>query len=180
MADRFYFSLIHPASINAVVAAMTYRSKPVGVATPAQRYDHVVALAGCILSENDENGVVIDVEHFVCLAPGAAKAATYSVPADQVRPVAILKANVGAFQAIDADGNPTRFDAADFDLAPSRFRYRNHAGQVADRIAAIKGLRYGTDDYHKEPGWLLDAYDYERHAVRTFAVSGLIAPDSGE
>ena len=50
------------------------------------------------------------------------------------------------------------------------FRYTNWRGEVADRTAIPRGLRWGATEWHPEPGWLLLAFDTEKQADREFAL----------
>lgn len=52
--------------------------------------------------------------------------------------------------------------------------YNNHRGEIATRHIKPLCLKYGTTPYHKEPQWLLDAYDHDKFALRTFALSDMI------
>jgi hypothetical protein len=53
--------------------------------------------------------------------------------------------------------------------------YTNHRGERAvRRIAPLMGsLRFAATEWHPEPQWVFDAIDLEKHAERTFALSGI-------
>lgn len=179
---RLHVSLIRPMSIHAATSTVVAGTRPGGATLPAERHDHVVAVAGPVVAggRREDDGMVIDVEHFVCINPTTGRVTSHSVPAAQVRPVAIMRGNMASFQPVDADGNPGMFNdglaRALGDRPPTRFRYRNHAGRVEDRVVIPLGLEYKATEHHPEPGWVFEAYDLDRRAERSFALSGLVAP----
>lgn len=62
---------------------------------------------------------------------------------------------------------------------PLKMVYRNYKGEVAQREIVPFSLRYGTSDHHPEPQWLLEAYDPQKAANRTFALKDVLALDTG-
>lgn len=56
--------------------------------------------------------------------------------------------------------------------------YTNYRGETARRRIIPSGLRYGATEYHPEPQWLLDAFDVEKAAHRTFAMRDVREWDS--
>jgi hypothetical protein len=48
--------------------------------------------------------------------------------------------------------------------------YTNYRGETARRKIIPESLRYGATEFHPEPQWLLDAFDLEKSASRTFAM----------
>jgi predicted DNA-binding transcriptional regulator YafY len=48
--------------------------------------------------------------------------------------------------------------------------YTNYRGETARRKIIPSSLRFGATEYHPQPQWLLDAFDLEKQADRTFAV----------
>lgn len=56
------------------------------------------------------------------------------------------------------------------------FVYRNHRGLTETRRVRPEFLYFGTTEYHKTPGWLLDAYDHDRGAIRTFSIPDIQSP----
>lgn len=48
--------------------------------------------------------------------------------------------------------------------------YTNYRGETSRRRVVPSSLRYGSTEYHPEPQWLLDAFDLEKRAERTFAM----------
>ncbi len=55
-----------------------------------------------------------------------------------------------------------------------RFVYENYAGKIAVRNAVPVRMTFGSNEWHKERGWLLEAFDLEHGAMRTFAVKDII------
>jgi predicted DNA-binding transcriptional regulator YafY len=51
--------------------------------------------------------------------------------------------------------------------------YTNHRGVRVARTIVPRELRWGTSPWHPEPQWLLEAYDREKGAVRSFALVGI-------
>lgn len=51
-----------------------------------------------------------------------------------------------------------------------RFTYTNWKGETAERRAVPIYLFFGTTEWHKEPGWLLRAFDMDKLAERDFAL----------
>ena len=54
--------------------------------------------------------------------------------------------------------------------APVLFRYTNWRGEVSDRRAIPVRLWFGATEWHLEPQYLLDAWDMEKEAMRSFAM----------
>jgi len=53
--------------------------------------------------------------------------------------------------------------------------YTNYRGETAVRqIIPIK-IWFGKTDWHPEEGWLLDAYDIEKQAERSFSMKDIKA-----
>lgn len=48
--------------------------------------------------------------------------------------------------------------------------YTNYRGEKTDRKIIPQKLWFGSTQYHKEKQWLLDAYDLNKKAKRTFAI----------
>lgn len=60
---------------------------------------------------------------------------------------------------------------------PLRFRYRNHRGEIADRTIRASGIGiwYGVNPpWHRDPQWLMAAYDIEKGETRNFALKDII------
>ena len=53
------------------------------------------------------------------------------------------------------------------------FDYVNWKGEHSHRKAEVNDFYYGSSDYHKEPQWLLDAYDLEKGECRVYAMKDM-------
>lgn len=51
-----------------------------------------------------------------------------------------------------------------------KFTYENYRGEVGERRVFPRHMYHGTNEYHTEPGWLIEGWDMDRKALRTFAV----------
>lgn len=49
--------------------------------------------------------------------------------------------------------------------------YTNHRGEKNIRVVRPLRLWWGSTEYHREAQWLLDVWDYERNATRTYALA---------
>ena len=56
------------------------------------------------------------------------------------------------------------------DAEPLKFTYRNWKGELSLRSAVPRRVYFGSTEYHKEPQWLMEAFDADKQAVRTFAM----------
>lgn len=61
-----------------------------------------------------------------------------------------------------------------------RVFYRNHAGVEAWRHIYPLRLWRGCTDWHHEPQWLLDVFDLDKNAERTFAMKDILKWGEGE
>lgn len=48
--------------------------------------------------------------------------------------------------------------------------YTNYKGETAERNIIPQSLRFASTEWHPEPQWLLDAFDLDRQAKRSFAL----------
>lgn len=48
--------------------------------------------------------------------------------------------------------------------------YTNYRGRRGTRRIEPQRIWFGSTDYHREPQWLMDAFDLGRAAIRTFAL----------
>jgi len=48
--------------------------------------------------------------------------------------------------------------------------YTNYRGETAIREVIPEKIWFGGTDWHPEPQWLLDAFDVEKDAKRSFAM----------
>ncbi|TAL51163.1 hypothetical protein EPN81_00685 [Patescibacteria group bacterium] len=51
--------------------------------------------------------------------------------------------------------------------------YTNYRNETALRRIVPRAIRFGSSDWHPEPQWLLDAYDLQKNAERSFAMSDI-------
>lgn len=54
---------------------------------------------------------------------------------------------------------------------PICMTYRNYRGEIAERCIIPDRVRFGSTDWHPEPGWLLHAFDTDKGAFRDFALA---------
>lgn len=59
-------------------------------------------------------------------------------------------------------------------------RYTNWRGETAHRRIIPKGMRFASTERHPEIQWILDAFDLDRNADRSFALRDISAWSSGE
>jgi predicted DNA-binding transcriptional regulator YafY len=55
-----------------------------------------------------------------------------------------------------------------------RIFYRNHRGEEAERRIVPNLIYFGATQWHTEEQWLLDAYDMDKRASRTFALKDVL------
>lgn len=48
--------------------------------------------------------------------------------------------------------------------------YTNYRGKFGTRNVIPTTIRFDSNEWHPEPQWLLDAYDIDKHANRSFAL----------
>jgi predicted DNA-binding transcriptional regulator YafY len=53
------------------------------------------------------------------------------------------------------------------------FTYTNHKGETSVRYVRPIMLAFGSTSYHSEPQWLIHAWDWNKEAERTFAMSDI-------
>lgn len=54
-----------------------------------------------------------------------------------------------------------------------RILYTNWQGQTAERRIVPDRIWFGSTEYHPEPQWLIDAFDADKQAPRTFALQDM-------
>ncbi len=64
-------------------------------------------------------------------------------------------------------------DRGDANKAVS-IRYKNHRGEIAVRVIIPHEIRFASTSWHPESQWLLDAYDLDRQAIRSFALKDIM------
>ena len=63
----------------------------------------------------------------------------------------------------------------DDDLYKSiKVKYKNWQGEVGVRTIIPEKVWYGNTDYHKEDQWLMDVWDVDKDAERTYAMMYII------
>lgn len=53
------------------------------------------------------------------------------------------------------------------------FLYVNYRGESSIRNVNPRGVRFGTSEWHKEPQWLMEAWDLDRREKREFAMKDM-------
>lgn len=53
-------------------------------------------------------------------------------------------------------------------------RYTNYRGETAVRRIVPIAIRFGSTQWHPSPQWLLEAFDLDRDAQRSFAVKDVL------
>jgi Predicted transcriptional regulator len=53
--------------------------------------------------------------------------------------------------------------------------YTNWRGETAERTIIPEKIFFGSTEWHKEPQWLLHAFDVEKTAYRDFAMKDIAA-----
>ncbi len=66
---------------------------------------------------------------------------------------------------------------SEFDFVPRSIRilYRNYRGEVAIRRIKPRAIYWGSNEHHKPYQWLLDCYDLDKEAARTYAMKDILA-----
>jgi|GEM_PF-1692669 len=54
------------------------------------------------------------------------------------------------------------------------FDYLNWKGIKGHRTVFIKCFKFGQTKYHPKDQWLMEAYDYDKHDTRIFAMKDMI------
>ena len=55
-----------------------------------------------------------------------------------------------------------------------RIRYRNWRGEESVRRIVPDHIWYGADEWHPDHQWIMDAYDVDKGANRSFAVRDIL------
>jgi hypothetical protein len=53
--------------------------------------------------------------------------------------------------------------------------YTNYKGETSIRSLIPEKIYFGSNEWHKEPQWLIEALDIDKNANRTFAVKDIRA-----
>lgn len=55
-----------------------------------------------------------------------------------------------------------------------KVHYKNHRGEEAEREIFVNGSPYwGSTEWHPEPQWFIQVWDYDRKAYRDFAMKDM-------
>jgi len=57
---------------------------------------------------------------------------------------------------------------------PLKVKYKNWKGEIGIRTIIPLKVHYGKTDYHKTEQWLIDVFDVEKDALRTYAMMDII------
>lgn len=74
---------------------------------------------------------------------------------------------IGREQPVQEEANVTSGPAI-------RFVYENYAGKIGVRNAIPVRMTFGSNEWHPERQWMMEAFDLEHGAMRTFAAKGII------
>lgn len=55
--------------------------------------------------------------------------------------------------------------------------YRNHRGEIAMRRIEPVAMRFEATKWHPEPQWIIDAWDVDKQARRSFAFKDILPID---
>lgn len=55
-----------------------------------------------------------------------------------------------------------------------KFGYTNWEGIVNYRTVEIKSIYYGFTEYHQQNQWLMKAWDFDKNAIRVFAMNDMV------
>jgi predicted DNA-binding transcriptional regulator YafY len=53
-------------------------------------------------------------------------------------------------------------------------RYTNYRGETSDRQIVPKQIRFVSTEWHHEMQWILDAFDIDKRAERSFAMKDIL------
>lgn len=65
----------------------------------------------------------------------------------------------------------------DLPLPPLVIGYLNHRKELELRAIKPHHVFFGSTQWHPEPQWLLEAWDEDKQAIRTFAMKDFIQAD---
>lgn len=76
------------------------------------------------------------------------------------------------FKAIVNNALPTYVDigSEQYDV---QIHYKNHRGEIGIRLIRPEDIFFGSTQWHPEPQWIINAYDYGKEARRSFAISDI-------
>lgn len=53
------------------------------------------------------------------------------------------------------------------------FTYKNWKGETSERKAIVSDFSYGSNEYHKEPQFMILGFDWDKNAWRTFTTNDM-------
>ncbi len=53
--------------------------------------------------------------------------------------------------------------------------YRNHRGEVANRSITPHDIWFGRTEWHPDDQWILEAFDHDKQAERSFAMRDILS-----
>lgn len=53
------------------------------------------------------------------------------------------------------------------------FTYKNWKGETSERKAIVSDFSYGSNEYHKEPQFMILGFDVDKSAYRTFTTKDI-------
>lgn len=60
---------------------------------------------------------------------------------------------------------------------PAVILYRNYRGETARRRIIPQLVWFGATDWHPKPQWVLEAFDVDKNATRSFALRDVVSFD---
>jgi len=67
-----------------------------------------------------------------------------------------------------------------YETKPVLIKYKNYKGVTSHRVIRPRVIRFGVSEWHKEEGWLLEAWDLRKKAKREFAMQDISLWIDGE
>ncbi len=83
-----------------------------------------------------------------------------------------LEASHAAINAL-AQWKQNKIEKSSDEIKAVEIDYRNYRGERSIRKILPLSWRFGSSEYHKEPQWLVLAYDFDKKANREFAQSDI-------
>ena len=78
-------------------------------------------------------------------------------------------------KAIDANKAAIEALPKRLEKCPAVIQYINHRREIAMRTIIPHRIQFGTSQWHPEPQWLMIAYDMDKNAWRTFAMTDVLS-----
>jgi hypothetical protein len=136
--------------------------------------DHMIFELEALAAEGVPGAALAAAETRIVRAQGRAEQEkSWAVPEDPLRSVWHdvewwRSADYGRDQVVDGLAAYVNDRA---EQPPIPVVYRNHRGEVATRNVRPLLVRFGSTEYHKKPQWLLEVWDCDKGAARTFALA---------